>query len=194
MIFFEDTESFSFNATSLSSDGILHSGLWLALIAVHETPPHIALISDGKYYSLSTRKVDNGTPWERFINTLERKKVSTLFVYLKSDNVIARNKAISINLLLHNIYKDLQPLKNIETTCLSPIKQFFTTYYSTQFSSINYVFELLAIAEQQGLLKECVSLFCDDSNSNRITLPKYTMEQIRNKIHEIASQTPSINS
>jgi hypothetical protein len=199
MIFEQDDHSFSLRATSLQNIEKLYSGLWLVLVAVHETPPHIALISDGNYYSLSTRKVDNGSPVERFIPAIERKHVPTLFVRIENNNVIAspdsyRDKAISINTQLQSTYKELQPLKNTETTCLSPIKQFFANCYFPQFLHINYVFELLALAEQEGLLKECVSLFCDDSNSNLITLPKYTMEQIRNKIHEITLQIPSINS
>lgn len=194
MIFEQDEHSFSLKAISIQHIERVYSGLWLALIAVDETPPHIALISDGKYYSLSARKVDNGIPLERFINTIERKHIPTLFIHIENNNIVASYEAISINTQLQSIYKELQPLKNTETTCLSPIKQFFATYYSPRFSSINYVFELLAIAEQLELLKECSSIFCDDSNSKRITLPKYNIEQIRNKIHEIASPTSSINS
>jgi hypothetical protein len=183
MIFTQDERSFSLKANPLQSEEWLYSGLWLALVAVNETPPHIALVCEGKYYSLSARKVDNGTPAERFIHAIKRKHVSALFVGIENNNVIGKDED------LQNIYRELQPLSNTETTCLSPIKQFFATSYSLQFLYINYVFELLALAEQQGLLKECVSLL-HDSNSNLITLPKYTMEQIRNKIHEIASQIP----
>jgi|GEM_PF-1270253 len=190
MIFEQDKNGFSLKTTSLQNIEKLYSGLWLALVATHETPPHIALISDGNYYSLSARKVDIGTPVERFIHTIERKHIPTIFIRIENNNVIVKNKAISATQILQNTYGNLQPLKNIETTCLSPIKQTFAAFYSSQFLQVNYVFELLAIAEQHGLLKECVSLFNGDCNSNLITLPKYTMEQIRNKIHEIASQIP----
>jgi len=198
MIFEQDDHSFSLRATSLQNIEKLYSGLWLVLVAVHETPPHIALISDGNYYSLSARKVDNGTQGERFVHTIERKHVPTIFICIENNNIIAspdsyRDEAIYISATLQNMYKVIEPLKNTETTCLSPIKEFFADCYSPQFLHVNYVFELLAIAEQQGLLKECVSIFCDDSNSNLITLPKYTMGQIRNKIHEITLQIPSIN-
>lgn len=185
MIFSELPDSFSFKATSLSSDEILYSGLWLLLVGIHETPPHIALVYDGKYYSLSALKVNNGTPLERFIHIIKRKHIPTLFLRIENNNIITTK--------LQTIYNGLKPLKNTQTTCLSPVKQFFAASYSRQFSGINYVFELLAIAEQQGLLKECVSLFNTQSNLNLITLPKYTVEQIRNKIHEIASQIPSFN-
>jgi len=217
MIFSELPNSFSLKASTLASDENLHSGLWLVLVGIDEIPPHIALISAGKYYSLSTRKVDCGTPAERFINTLKRKHISSLFIKIeKEDKGQPQTPKGALNsatqspfrglgqnvedftsnpdLLLRNIYKDLQPLKNTENTCLSPIKEFFTSYYSAEFAPVKYVFELLAIAQKKELLGDCISLFPLDNDAKSITLPKYTMEQIKNRIHEISSQITSANS
>lgn len=185
MIFSEDTNSFYLHAAPAKSFEQLTNGLWLALIGVNEIPPHIALVSDGKYYSLSAHKVDCGTPLERFTNTIGRKHIPTLFI--KLTNIIARNEAISVNLSLNTIYRNLKPLSNTENTCLSPIKAFFTEYYSAEFANANYVFELLALAERKGILKEPVSLFYKDTHSNIVTLPKYTMAEIKNKIRSLSS-------
>jgi len=210
MIFFEDKDSFSFYFTSFKSETELTKGLWLLLVGVHESPPHIALISGGKYYSLSNRKVDCGTPLERFMNVLERKQVPALFIRLEigEQPQIPKwglNSAIQspfrgldlniekkINSQLRNIYKNLQPLGNTKQTCLSPIKEFFSEHISTDFASVNYVFELLALAEKKGLIKESVPIFCESTNSNRVTLPKYTRIQIRNKINELSSKQPKL--
>ena len=187
MIFSEDATGFSLDATPLKSEEQLKNGLWLTLVGINETPPHIAFISNGSYYSLSARKVDCGSSLSRFLNVLERRYIPILFVHILTDKVIAGNEAISVNLLVEKIYKDLYPLENTENTCLSPIKALFSEYYSDEFSNVNYVFELLALAEKKGLIKECASLFCGDANSNIVTLPKYTMAQIKNKIQEISS-------
>jgi len=196
MSFYENDSSFSLDTTSLDSTEKLGSGLWLVLVGINEIPPHIALISEGKYYSLSARKVDCGTSLERLTNTLERKQIPTLFVNIEektteSANAIAssdnyRGEAIPVK-SLQKIYKDLQPLGNSENTCLSPIKDFFAECYSREFTRISYVFELLALCEKKGLLKECLSLYAENTNSNRITLPKYTMAQIRNKINTLST-------
>jgi hypothetical protein len=187
MIFWENESSFSLEAIPLKSFQELDEGLWLALVGINEVPPHIAILSDSKYYSLSTRKVDCGNSIERILDILYRKNIHTLFIRINTKNkvrnyVVARNEAISINLLLGSIYKDLRPLNNAENTCLSPVKEFFASYYSEDFSNVNYVFELLALAERKGLIKECSTINTIENESNRITLPKYTMAQIRNKI------------
>lgn len=185
MIFSEDTNSFSLKVTPTKSGEIFHSGLWLILTGINETPPHIALVVMGKYYSLSTRKVDCGTSLERFMNTLERKHIPTLFIQIEiKANLI---------LLVEDIYKDLKPLKDTKSTCLSPIKQLFANAYSQDFLKVDYVFELIALAEQQQLVKECISVFCNDTDSKSITLPKYNMKQIKNRITEIASRITSVN-
>lgn len=184
MIFFDDDISFSLNVAPFRSLEDIKFGLWLVLVGINETPPHIALISEGKYYSLSTRKVDCGGSLEKFINTLERKHIPSLFVNIKTTGQ-------SI-LLLENIYKDLQPLVNTENTCLYPIKQLFMEFYSPDFSGVNYVFELLAVAEKKKLIGECMAVFHKNTNSNIITLPKYSMSQIRNNIHALSSQFTSL--
>jgi len=180
MIFSEDSISFSLAANPLKSEEQLSSGLWLVLVGVNEIPPHIALISNGKYYSVSARKVNCGTSLERFLGVLERKKVSTLFIYMEIDNK---------NILLHSIHEHLQPLCMDDRTCLYPIKKFFAESISGEFEKINYVYDLLALSEKKRLLKECVSLHIEATIAKNITLPKYTMVQIRNRIDQVSHQT-----
>jgi len=175
MSFSEDAKSFSLEINPLKSEEQLSSGLWLVLAGINETPPHIAIVNEGKYYSLSTRKIDNGSPLERFMNTINRKSIPTVFVHIESTS--------NYEPLLQSIYTDIQLLGNNEDTCLSPIKDFFTIYFSPEFSKVNYIFELLALAERKSLIKECITLFPENTSSNNITLPKYTMAQIRNRIN-----------
>src|SRR5579862_8414144 len=123
MSFSENDTGFSLSAAPLKSIQELNTGLWLVLVGVDETPPHIALISGGKYYSLSARKVDCGSSLERFAGILERKHVPTLFIGIK-----ANGNAISA--ILEDIYKDLRPLEKTGNTCLMPIRIFFGANYS----------------------------------------------------------------
>jgi hypothetical protein len=179
MIFGEDGNSYSLHATPLKTEAELNNGLWLVVAGINDIPPHIAILSEGKYYSLSVRKVDSGSSLSRFINTLRRKHIPALFIQLSTKN--------DASLCLEKTYTDLPLLSNTENTCLSPIKKFFAEYYYPDFASANYVFELLAMAEKKKLIIKCISLFCENTNSNMITLPKYTMLQIRNKIDTLSA-------
>ncbi len=188
MIFSEDANSFSLTANPLKSKEQLNSGLWLVLVGVHETPPHIALVYSEKYYSLSAKKVDCGTSVERFFGVLERKQIPALFVRIQSDNFIAGKEPIPA--IIAKNYNDHTLLGNSSQTCLSPIKQFFKENVSGEFETINYVYELLALAQNKNLLIECLSLYFEAAIAKSIiTLPKYTMVQIRNRIDQLAQQT-----
>jgi hypothetical protein len=197
MIFSEDDSSYSLKITPFTPETKFDMGMWLVIAGTNEIPPHIALISDGKYYSVSTRKIDRGTSLERFMNTIERKQVPAIFLRILNEkpertDIIARNEAISSNTLLQSIYENLNPLGINEHTCLSPIKTFFAEYYSPDFATVNFVFELLALAKNKGLIKQCFSLFSEPSHPNNITLPKYSMADIQNKIKELSLQTASV--
>lgn len=185
MIFSESDTSFSLFVSPFQSEDELNTGLWLLLIGVNETPPHIALISEGKYYSVSTRKVDCGTPAENFLNAIERKRIPTLFI-----NVVAGNNPE----LLQKIYSGLKPLGDEKTTCLTPIREFFAAFTSAEFKKINYVIDLLSIAERNDMLSKCISFFCNPSETNNVTLPKYTLVQIRTKIHELSSKHQTLTN
>src|SRR5579863_3687008 len=180
MIFSDDLTSFSFIATPLKSDRDLYSGLWLLLVGINNTPPHIALIYNGKYYSVSARNIDCGTPAKKFLNIIHRKNISTLCVGIQVPEK-------DFETLLNNLYTNYKPLSDSNNSCLSPIKEFFAGNISPEFASVNYVFELVALVETKGLVKECHSLFCKFTISNVVTLPKYTMVQIKNRIKELSS-------
>lgn len=186
MTFFQDAKSFSLSGFSSGSKDFPHKGLWLALIGTNEIPPHAALINEGKYYSLSVNKVDTGSPAEKLLNVLTHKNIPALFIRIET-----KDTGANVTMQLHSIFKEFHPLANTENTCLSPITDFFTIFYSLEFSSIHFVFDLLALAYKKKLIKECVA-FPQYSNSNIITLPKYTMHQIRNKIHALSSLTKPI--
>jgi len=205
MTFTEDEHSFTLKTTQLKSEDELSKGLWLLLVGIHETPPHIALISEGKYYSVSVKKVENGTPAKSFVSAVKRKQIPAVFIEITSPQTpkgalnsatqspfrgLGRNESKTIN-LLSSIYSDIQPLCITDETCLSPIKSFFTQYFSDEFNDVNYVFELLAIVEKRGMLGDCQSLNNEIPNSNSITLPKYSMAQIRKRINHFSTPITS---
>jgi hypothetical protein len=173
MVFTEDKNSYSLKVNPLLSPEELNKGLWLVMAGVNGIPPHIALIADGKYYSVSTRKVDIGTPMDNFLKAISRRSLPTLFVGINS----IKTEELS------SVFEKYPTLGNGEHSCLWPVRDFFAETFSAEFSGSSLVFELLALAQTQGLLKECRSLFVEEKGT--ITLPKYTSEQILEKINSI---------
>ena len=170
-IFSEDKENYSLKISGVSSEDV-NEGLWLVLAGVNDIPPHIALISEGKYYSVSARKVEVGVDMSTFLKAISRKNLPTLFFGIKSTNTMGLKEA----------FQKYPTLGNGPHSCLWPVRDFFAEAFSQEYAKANLVFELLALAQKQQILLECKSLYIEGKT---ITLPKYTSEQIRERINSI---------
>ena len=163
----------------LQSPDLLNTGLWMVLAGINEIPPHIALISEGKYYSISARKVEIGEPIEKFLKAISRRTLPTVFVQLRSP-LQGRFSGVE----LRDAFSHYPTLGNGEHSCLWPVRDFFVKAFSPEYANCSLVFELLAIAQQQGLLMDCKALFVEGS-IQQLALPKYSVAQIREKINSI---------
>jgi hypothetical protein len=170
--FFENKESYSLKISDTSTEE-LNSGLWLVLAGVNDIPPHIALINEGSYYSVSAKKVEVGVNASTFLKAISRRSLPTLFVGIRSLHLEGLREA----------FEKYPTLGNGSHSCLWPVRDFFEEAFSPDYKKVNLVFELLALAQKQQIIKECKSMFVEEKGI--ITLPKYTGEQIREKINSL---------
>jgi hypothetical protein len=189
MIFSENDKEYFLKVEPLISPEELGGGLWLVMAGVDTIPPHIALISDGLYYSVSAKKVDTGTPLQNFLKAISRKTIPTLFVAIKSPApaLPMREGEVKVgkSLLMGGLKGDFESyptLGNGDHSCLWPVRDFFAKSYSEKYGKGEFVFELLKMAQEDNLIVECRSLF---TSSSRSTLPKYSHLEIREKINSI---------
>ncbi len=161
----------------------LHRGLWLAIIEVGEIPPHIALICEGLYYSVSVKKTDAGSSFASFLKAIGRRSKPSLFVKIKP-TVSSSDKSIA------SFFEKYPPLNTVHenaneapVTCLNPIRDFFANAYSEKYKRASFVFELLALAQQDGFIERCAGIYIEQKRE--IILPKYTHSEIREKINSL---------
>jgi hypothetical protein len=175
-------------ASQLLSPEELFSGLWLIMAGVDDIPPHIALLNEGKYYSVSARKVDIGSPLENLLKAISRKNVPTLFIKFPQP----ASQLIDLEGIFEQYPTLGTPIQNsafnIEHfSCLWPVRDFFANAFGVKYSKATLVFELLKMAQDDNIILGCKSLFVDEPifANGLVTLPKYTQEQIRERINSI---------
>jgi hypothetical protein len=173
MMFSENKKEYYLEVSQLLSPEEIQTGLWLVMAGVDDIPPHIALINEGLYYSVSAKKVEVGVPIANFLKAISRKSVPTVFVKIKAP----------LSPPIRRIFERYPTLGNGEHSCLWPVRDVFVEMFSQKYSNATLVFELLAMAEQDGVIEECKSLFVEKGGT--VILPKYTREQIREKINSI---------
>jgi len=145
-------------------------------------PPHIALGFEGRYFSVSVKKVEAGSELSSRINSLQKLNVlSLLFMLCDPLHEILTPDVSAV----FSAYKPLQPGE----TCLAPVLDFFRIAYSIS-PAKPLVFGLL----EELYASKCVASveqigFSDESLVNgSFVLKYYTCEVVQERIEALINK------
>ena len=150
----------------------LSYGLYIAVIHATRIPPHIGMISDKSYHSLSIKGQDINVPIAALIKNTNIRKIPTLFIKIKS------HPTFSAIYLREHFITNVQQFDRVDVgvaTCLSPIKLFFEEVYGIPMKNVNYLYELLPLLESEGLIEAISSIHIEEKTYQ---LPVYTNKEI----------------
>ncbi|MBL7884153.1 MAG: hypothetical protein JNL69_08785 [Bacteroidia bacterium] len=184
------TEKHQLKINKTFSETDLLNGLYIVILHAKRTPPHIGLIVDKQYHSLTIKGHEINVSVEALIRNVSQRKIPSLFVKIKPHLTFS-----SLYLKEHFITTIAQFPKvavNV-ATCLSPIKQFFEENYAVSSDNINYLFDLLPVLEDMELIEHSTSLFIDEEHFH---LPLYNLAELNkgiDKANEEAAQIKKTN-
>ena len=174
--------SYKLSINKQFSEEDLLKGLHIVVIHATRIPPHIGMIVDKKYHSLSIKGQDINTSVHAIIKNTKLRKIPTLFIKIKPHNTFS-----DIYLREHFI-TNVQQFPRVDVgvaTCLSPVKLFFEEVYNLSMNEVNYLYELLPKLHIQELIEHTSSLFVDEENYQ---LPIYTSREIDAGIEEVRGE------
>ncbi len=160
----------------------LSKGLYITVLHATRIPPHIGIIADKSYHSLSIKGQDINTPIAALIKNSTIRKIPSLFVKIKS------HPTFSDIYLREHFITNVQQFERVDigvATCLSPIKLFFEEVYNVPMKGVNYLFELLPVLESEGLIESIFSLNIDEK---KYELPVYTNKEINAGIESVRKE------
>lgn len=149
--------------------------LWIALLHVNRIPPHVGLIVNGSYNSLTLKGHELDIDSEVLLKTISLKKIESVFIKVVPHPVFSIDYQLQI---LKEYIKQFQKVKPNEATCLSPIKLFFQEFYALQLNDKELLFELIERLKSNNYLEYAQSLNFN-LPLNAIELPFYTSEQLQ---------------
>ena len=132
---------------------------YILLIRPEHIPPHLALMVQGKYFSMSVKGHslgEDGLVWKEKLN---RKKISVLWVEVEP---------LSIDLVNEYFKKSIADTALGQVTCLYPIRTIFNIEAS-------FIFELIPKLSAAGKL---LSFSMTPKVKSPIEIPEYTTEEI----------------
>jgi len=174
------TYKLKFNSAFKSEQ--LNNGIYLVVMHANRIPPHIGMVINGYYHSLSIKGQDIKTPVEALIKNIKLRAIPSLFIEIKQTD--SYNDIYLMNRFIESVKQFPKVDVNV-ATCLSPIKLFFDEVYDISTNEINYLYELLPLLEDNSLIKSSCSLFIDEK---KYELPFYTMDNIHQEINRVREE------
>lgn len=179
------------NASSLTQfksfqETELLNGIYIVVQHATRIPPHIGLIIDKTYHSLSIKGHDIDTPVRALIKNIEQRSIPSVFIKIKS------HASFSPSYLKDHFILNIQQFPRVDkqvATCLSPIKHFFDEVYDIPMTDVNFLFDLLPKLKHESLIECCMSLFIDE---HTYTLPVYTQAQLDEEIEQARAEISSL--
>lgn len=177
------TNIVTFNTLEKFNEDELSNGVYIVVMHATRIPPHIGLIIDKQYHSLTIKGRDINTPIRALIKNIEQRKIPSLFIKIKPHTTFS-NAYMREHFIL-NIQQFPRVDKNI-ATCLSPIKLFFNEVYDVRMQEINFLFDLLPHLFADDLIEYTSTLFIDEANYQ---LPIYTQEELDTEIENARKES-----
>ena len=171
------------------SEQDLLKGLYITVVHATRIPPHIGLIADKKYHSLSIKGQDINTPIEALVKNSSIRKIPTLFIKIKA------HPTFSDVYLREHFITNVQSFERVDigvATCLSPIKLFFEEVYNLSMKNVNYLYQLLPLLEAEVLIESVSSMLGHTNIRTTQIYGKIIEEKLSNEMVKINEQLKAV--
>jgi hypothetical protein len=146
---------YSIQHSELTDTKVLSKNAWLVILHASRIPPHVGLMINGNYNSLTIKERELNVSQEALLKTVSQKKIEALFIGLKKHPVFSSEH--QLNIFQHQL-QQFTSVKQGEATCLSPIKLFFEEFYAIKKDESTLLFDFLDILNKNDYVHETFSL------------------------------------
>ena len=106
--------------------------IYLVMFHVDKTPPHLGLVKDNKYCSITIKGVEMDVDVDTIFNVIKRKRIPTLFVGLNMEG----------NFDLRSYYQKYSSIIDQNISCLAPIKDVISGELNLVLKEVHVIFEI----------------------------------------------------
>jgi len=172
--------AYSFKVNENFDTSILSNDNWLVILHASRIPPHIGVLINGSYNSLTIKGHELNVSIPALLKTIQQKKIEALFVKLVEHPVFSSDYQKEIFQLF---IKQYPQVKQNEATCLSPVKQYLHEFYAMPSINDELLYELMERLKQNNYIVNIYGLNVSLS-SQEFCLPVYTQEELQDIIRK----------
>jgi hypothetical protein len=161
----------TFNAGSISR------GTWLAILHSQRIPPHVGLLFNGNYSSLTIKEAELNISNTLLLETISRKKIKSVFIKIVSHPVFSVEHQRD---MFQEELKKNGCVEQYKATCLTPVKHFFQEFYAIPSNPDHLLFEFIQQLDTNHYIDFAMAVNTDLHEG--IELPFYTQLELNEKI------------
>lgn len=156
---------------------------WLVILHAGRIPPHVGLMIEGNYNSLTIKGHELNVSCEALLKTIHQKKIEAVFLQLKKHPVFSNGHLLDV--FQHQV-QEFPFVKQGVATCLQPLKLFFHEFYALQKTDGELLFELVKRLEENDYIGQRIFLNISEKSikNGKFSLPDYSAEQLQNVIKQ----------
>jgi hypothetical protein len=162
----------------------LNKGIFVCLLHAKRIPPHIGIIINSQFHSLTIKGAEPNVSVKALLKTISQRQIETIILKVVSHPVYSLDHLDAIFL---EILKKYPVIKSNEVTCLSPIKEFFNEYYALGSYQEEIIFSFLNKLNNNSFILEAYSLNLTIGN-NSVEIPLYSQSELSDKIKTIREE------
>lgn len=160
----------------MNDTSVVNKGCWLTVLHASRIPPHVGLMIDGNYNSLTIKERELNVKSEVLLKTIAQKKIETLFIKLVKQPVFSKEYQL---LTFQEQLNQFTTVKSNEATCLSPVKLFFEEFYAVEYRSEMLFFDLMEKLNDNNYIDSINGVNIKNANEDSLfTFRTYTMEKL----------------
>ena len=156
---------------------LLNKGCWIAILHAQRIPPHVGMIFDSNYNSLTIKEHELNIDLAILLKTIRQRKIKSVFVRVAVHPVFSLDHLLS---MFQEILKKYSYVKQFESTCLSPVKQFFGEFYALNCKENELLFQFMQHLSDNSFIDKAMAM--NMVLEEGIDLPCYTEEELNEKI------------
>jgi len=162
----------------------LHKGIYICLLHAKRVPPHIGIIINGVYHSLTIKGAEPSVSLKALLKTIELKNIETVFFKVEMHPIFS---ADYLNSVFLEILKKHPKIVSSQVTCLTPLKAFFHEFYTVEGEENDMIYTFLKQLLNNNFILEAYSLNLTQQN-NQIEIPVYSQNELNEKIKTIRAE------
>jgi hypothetical protein len=127
----------------------IKKGVYLVLLNADKVPPHIGLLIDNIYHSLTIKGQELNINGNVLLKNISLRKIATVFIKLKKHPVFSTN---FMNETFIEQVKLFDKVNDNTNTCMSPVRLFFEEFYAIPKENVKLIFDLLSDLKENDFI------------------------------------------